>query len=274
MGLCLVTGATGNVGRHIVNELLEKGYRVRALTRNPEKANLPIEAEVVQGDLARPEILHTILEGVTSVHLITTDGASGKPLQSAPEIVKQMVQAGVKKSTVMWSGQQGPVEQAVKESSIEWTILQPQEFMSNMLAWVDSIRENGIYEDGFGSRKTALIHEGDIARVVAAVLTEDGHAGREYTLTGPKTHSIAELVRIIGDVIDRDIQFHELSEKEIRNRMKNEWGSDESEIDYVLSWYKNTPAEGYTVVPTVEEITGRPARTFRQWAEEHRHLFQ
>lgn len=273
-GLYLVTGATGNVGRYLINELLEKGYRVRALTRNPAKANLPKETEVIQGDLAKPDTLAPAFEGVTGVHLITIDGESAKPLQSAPQIVELAVQAGVKKATVLWAGQQGPVEQAVKKSGLEWTILQAQEFMSNMLGWAESIRENGVVKDGFGNRKTALTHEGDIARVAATALMEDGHAGKEYTLTGPETLTIIEAIHIIENVIDRDIRFDELSEKEVRDRMKNVWKSDESEIDYVISWYKNTPAEGYTVVPTVEKITGRPARTFRQWAEKHRDVFQ
>lgn len=272
-GLYLVTGSTGNVGRYLVDELIKKGHRVRALTRTPEKANLTEEADVVQGDLTEPDSLAPVFEGVTGIHLITVDGGTYKPLQAAPQLVELAVQAGVKKATVLWSGRQGPVEQAVKESPLEWTILQPQEFMSNMLGWAESIRENGVVQDGFASRKTALIHEGDIARAAATVLTEGGHDGKEYTLTGPETLTLTEAAHIIGDVTGHDVQFDELSEEQVRKQLTEVWQVDEGEADFITSWYKDTPTEGYTVIPTVEEITGRPARTFRQWAEEHASLF-
>lgn len=271
--LYLVTGATGNVGRHLVDELLAKGQRVRALTRNPEKANFPETVEIVTGDLNRPKTLAPALEGVTGMHLITIGGESFEPLASAPELVDLAQRSGVKRATVLWSGRQGPVEKAVKASGLEWTILQPQEFMSNMLGWAESIRDKGTVEEAFGNRKTALIHEGDIARVAAAVLTEDGHNGKEYTLTGPEALTLFEAAETIGEVTGRKVQFNELTEEQARERM-HQWGIEDEEVEYILSWYRNTPPEGYTVVPTVEYITGSPPRTFRQWAGEHAEQFR
>lgn len=269
----LVTGATGTVGGHIVDELLANGHRVRILTRNPAKADFPDRVEVVTGDLAKPETVAKTFEGVTGVHFITINGDGFGPLETAPELVKLAENAGVKRATVLWSGVPGPVEDAVKESSLEWTILQPQEFMSNALEWKSSIRDEDIAREAFGDRKTAYIHPADIASVAVAALTESGHHGKEVVLTGPEALTPKRAVQIIADVIGREIRFEERTETEERQRMKEEYGIEQEMIDYVISWTKNPPKEAYIISPAVEEITGHPARTFKEWAEENRHHF-
>lgn len=98
----LVAGATGTVGCHIVNHLIQASHPVRALTRNPAKVNLPDGVEVVAGDLAAPETLAPALVGVTGLHLINFDSATGGnvPLQTGPEIVALAKNAGVRRVTV------------------------------------------------------------------------------------------------------------------------------------------------------------------------------
>jgi uncharacterized protein YbjT (DUF2867 family) len=271
----LVTGATGTVGRHLVNHLTQAGHQVRALTRNPEKANLPHGVEVIAGNLALPETLAPALAGVTGLHLINFDsGASGNPLlQNGPEIVALAKKAGVRRVTVLRGGEKGSVEQALEASDLAWTFLQPVEFMANAFDWVESIRTEGVVREPFGSRLSAMIHEGDIAAVAATVLTEDDHAGQSYTLTGPEALTPPEMVRTLGAAIGRDLRFIELTEAQARERWRAS-GYPEEVIEFFVWALGNTPVEGYTVVPTVAQVTGRPARTFAQWAAEHAEVFR
>lgn len=270
----LITGATGTVGGYIVDELLAKGHRVRVLTRHPAKADFPDEVEVVTGDLTKPETVAEAFEEVTGVHFITMNGDGFAPLETAPDLVRLAEGAGVKRATVLWSGVPGPVEDSVKASRLEWTILQPQEFMSNALEWGDSIRKENMAREAFGHRRTAYIHPADIASVTAEVLIHNGHAGKELVLTGPEVLSPEKAVNIIAEVTGKKIRFEERTEEEERQRMKEEYGIEQDMIDYVISWTKNPPPEAYTISPVVEDVTGRPPRTFRQWAEDNVKNFQ
>lgn len=263
----LVTGSTGNVGRHIVNHLLQAGQRVRVLLRDREAVkNLPSEVEAVYGNLTQPETLISAFKGVTGLHLMTM--ASGELLKTGSEIIELASIAGVKRVTLLWSGEKGPVEPIVEASDLEWTQLQPVEFMSNALLWSESIRAEGVVREPFPNNLNAMIHEADIGAVAATVLIEDGHAGKTYTLTGPEALTIPDKVHIISNAIGKDIRFVELTKEQARERLIKSGVSDDM-ADHVIGWYENPPKIGYTVDPTVEEITGRPARTFAQWASEH-----
>lgn len=264
----LVTGATGKVGRPLVEQLLEAGHPVRALTRNPDKANLPANAEVIAGDLTRPETLAAALQGIDSLHLINFGGDDYAPLQAGPEIIALAEQAGVQRVTVLRGGERTSVEEAVEASSLAWTFLEPVEFMSGALDYAASIRTEGMVRQPFADRKTAAVHDADIASVAAAILTSDGHGGKSYTISGPEVLSPRRMVSTISATLGREIPFIELTTEEA----VSEWqaaGMPQEVIDFMLWVYGDTPEVGYTVVPTVEQITGRPARTFRQWVAEH-----
>ncbi len=270
----MVTGATGHIGGYIVSELLKNGHRVRALTRKPEKANFLEEVDVVSGDLNRPETVASAFDGVTGVHFITINGEGFGPLESAPELVRLAEEAGVQRATILWNGIPGPVEDAVKASRLEWTILQPQEFMSNAFEWSDSIRKENVAVESFGHRKTAYVHPADIASVAVAALTQNSHAGKELVLTGPEVLSPVKAVQIIAETTGKDIRFEERSEAEERLRMIKEHGLEQEMIDHVISWQKNPPPEAYTISPVIEQVTGRPPKTFRQWAEVNAYNFK
>jgi uncharacterized protein YbjT (DUF2867 family) len=269
----LVSGATGNVGRPLVAQLLQAGHHVRALTRSPEKANLPAGAEIIRGDLTRPDSFAPALEGIESLHLINFGGDDYALLQTGPEIVALAERAGVKRVTVLRGGERSTIEEAVEASSLAWTFLEPVEFMSGALDYAESIRTEGVVRQPFADRRTAAVHDADIASVAVAVLTQDGHGGRSYTITGPEVLTPREMVRTIGKALGREIPFIELSVKEAQA----EWhtaGMPQEIIDFMMWAYGSTPEVGYTVVPTVEQVTGRPARTFAQWAAEHAHRFR
>jgi uncharacterized protein YbjT (DUF2867 family) len=269
----LVTGATGTVGRNLVEQLFQMCHQVRALTRNPAKADFSAGVEVFEGDLTQPATLAPALEGIDGLHLINFGGDDFAPLQTGSEIVAMAEQAGVKRVTVLRGGPKGTVEQAVEASSMAWTLLEPVEFMSNILRWSYGIQAVGAVRQPFGSRKTAIVHEADIAAVAAGVLTSDGHGGKTYSISGPEVLTPRDMTRMIGEAIGREVQFVELTPDQARE----EWGGaglPRDVIEFLLWVYDNTPPHGYTVVPTVEQITGQPARTFAQWAAEHAAAFR
>ncbi|RJX41480.1 SDR family NAD(P)-dependent oxidoreductase [Paenibacillus pinisoli] len=269
----LVTGATGTIGRHVVEQLLKKGVKVRAVTRNPEKAQLPEGAEAAAGDLTQAETLREALSGVTGIHLIASSYDSYMPWNTDPALIRLAEEAGVKRVSVLMSYEEGPLEEAVKASSLEWTMLMPVEFMANALMdWQPSIQAEGVVREPFGSVRSARIHEGDIAAVSVAALTEAGHHGQSYYLTGPEALSRIEAVSVISDATGKNIRFEELTEEEARQRW-SEQGHDEESIEFFVQMGKNPPEIGYSVLPTVERVTGKPARTFAEWVLEHRDCF-
>lgn len=269
----LVTGATGNIGRPLVEQLLAAGHRVRALTRDPVRAGLPDAAEVVAGDLADASTLAAAFEGVDAAHLITFDGATYGPLTNGEEIVALAVGAGVRRVTLLAGDlDESPLEQAVAASPLEWVRLAPVEFMSNTLEWAESIRTEGVVREAFPEARSALVHDADVAAVAAVALTEDGHHGHEYWITGPEALTIRQRVHILGDVLGREVRFVELSRDEVVARWRGEGYSD-SDIEFFLQMRTDPPEAGRTVRRTVEEVTGVPARTFAQWVEENAAAF-
>lgn len=265
----LVTGATGNTGRHVVAELVRRGEHVRALTRDPRAAarRLPAGVELVAGTHNEPDTLDGALEGVDRLHLTVTAGTA----EAGPRLVQRAVEAGVQRFTVVWGGAVGPAEQAVAESGVEWTRLEPQEFMSNTLTWVDSIRAEGIVREPY-DHPSALVHEADIAAVAAAALLDDGHAGRAYNLTGPETLTPRERIAILSRATGREISLVPMTHEEAVERLMAS-GVSRADADYVIGWYAAPNAEAVTVVDTVERVTGRAPRTFAQWVAEHAERF-
>ncbi|WP_066373809.1 NmrA family NAD(P)-binding protein [Herbidospora mongoliensis] len=257
----LVTGATGNVGRPLVTQLLAAGHEVRALTRNPEKAGLPDVVEIVQGDLSQPSAL---FEGVEAAHLITFAGDPAAIAEAARGLSRVTVLRGHPEAD--------PLELALREAGLRPTCLAPVEFMSNALEWADSIKAEGVVRHGFATMPSSMVHEYDIAAVAAVALTEDGHQGKEYWITGPELLTAPEKVAVLSKVLDREIRFEELTAEQMTAHWAA-WGFGEEDIAFMLQMSTDPPIAGRTVLPTVEQVTGRPARTFADWVAENTGAF-
>lgn len=265
----LVTGATGNTGRHVVAELVRRGEEVRALTRDPGAAValLPPEAALVRGTHTDLATLDGALDGVDRLHLTATAGL----VETGPELVRRAVAAGVRRITVLWGGYVGPVEQAVAESGVEWTRLEPQEFMSNALTWADSIRAEGVVREPF-DLPSAVVHEGDIGAVAAAALLEEGHGGQAYTLTGPEALTTSQRIALLSGAVGAPIDLVRITPDQAIARLVAE-GVSRADAEYVIGWHADPPPEASTPVETVRRVLGRPARAFSDWAAEHADRF-
>ncbi|WP_061299519.1 NmrA family NAD(P)-binding protein [Herbidospora cretacea] len=257
----LVTGATGNVGRPLVTQLIEAGHEVRALTRNPAQANLPDGVEIVEGDLSHPSGL---FDDVDAAHLITFAGD--------PSAIATAARALKRVTLLRGSPDADPLELALREAGLRPTGLAPVEFMSNALDWADTIRTEGVVRHGFATVPSSTVHESDIAAVAAAALTEDGHQGEEYWITGPEALTVPEKVAVLSKVLARDIRYEELTAEQMTAHWAS-WGFDEDDIAFMLQMSTDPPVQGRTVLPTVEQVTGRPARTFADWVRENAAAF-
>ncbi|WP_454195315.1 NmrA family NAD(P)-binding protein [Nocardia sp. Marseille-Q1738] len=265
----LVTGATGNTGRHVAAELLRRGRSVRALTRDPQRAAtlLPAGVELVAGTHTEPGTLDAALNGVTGLHITVTAGVA----ETGPELVRRAVSAGVERITILWGGYVGPAETAVAESGVAWTRLEPQEFMSNALTWVDSIRAEAVVREPF-DLPSAVVHPADLGAVAATALIEDGHAGRAYNLTGPQALTTSERVAMVADALGRDLAFEQISYEQAIERLQ-QTGVSRADAEYVVGWHADPPESARTPDGTLERILGRPAHTFAEWVTEHKDHF-
>jgi uncharacterized protein YbjT (DUF2867 family) len=267
MSKILVTGATGNVGRHVVSQLSRAGLEVRAFARRPEAVGADVE--VVQGDLNDPATLEPALKDVESVFLLWP----GFTVGNAAEVVSAI--AGQARRVVYLSAHvedvdashYGGVEQLIRGSGLGWTFLRPGGFAANTLGWAEQIRK-GVVRAPYGEASRALIHEKDIAAVAVHVLTSAGHNGAVYDLTGPAELTQAEQVRVIGEVVGREVRWEEQPIEEAREQLLASWGEPAFVESALKAWggFVTSPERANN---TVQRLLGRPALTFRQWAEDH-----
>lgn len=163
------------------------------------------------------------------------------------------------------------IERLLAGSRLATTIIRPGMFASNVLHWwAASIRNGDVVRWPYGAAETAPVDERDIAAVAARVLVDDAHAGGDYVLTGPESLSQREQVRIIGDVIGRPVQFHELSPEEFRREAV---GWPPPVVDMLLGAWKATLGRPAFVTSSVLDILGSAPHTFHEWAADHAAAF-
>ncbi|MFE1437246.1 NAD(P)H-binding protein [Streptomyces sp. NPDC058739] len=278
----LVTGATGRVGRVVVDQLLDAGVPVRALTRRPEAAMLPAQVEVFAGDLTVPESLDPALNGAGAVFLVWT-----APPRTAEAVVERLA-AHVRRVVFLSSPHQTPhplfqqlnpmavmhadVERLIAATGLESTIIRPGMFASNSLAWwAPAIRAGEVVRWPCGAAESAPVDDRDIAAVAARTLYQDAHVGGDYVLTGPESLTQAAQVAVIGDVLGRRIAFEEMTPDEFRRLW--EGAAPSSVVDMLLAAWSAAVGQPAYVTTAVADILGTAPRTFRQWAADHATAF-
>lgn len=272
----LITGATGAVGRLVVARLLADGAEVHALTRRPDQAQLPAAVSVFGGDLTTGDIQEGAFAGITSMFVFPADGDIRPFLAAASE-------AGVRRCVVLSSlaaAAESPrdlrspsyhhhrtIEQAVAGSGVAHTFLRPGSFANNLLFWAYTIKTMGMVAGPYPQSAQSLIHEADVADVAVAALTQEGHVGKIYPLSGPECLTQAEQLRTIGAAISRELAYHVTTPEAWAQSMRQ--FMPEPIIAMLLEYWSDTVAQPDTVRPTVAQITGRPGRTLAQWAADH-----
>jgi uncharacterized protein YbjT (DUF2867 family) len=278
MPVILVTGATGNVGGELVRTLTAANLPVRALTRGSGRPSaLPPGAEAASGDLNDPGSLRQALDGADGIFLLPG-------YADMPGVLAAARQAGVTKvvqlsGTSVANGDLSNAitaymtesEQAARESGLAWTILRPAALMSNTLQWVPQLRAGNVVRAPFGGVAAAMIDPVDIAAVAAAALTMPGHENQVYTLSGPQPLTPADRVRILAETLGRDLRFEAQSDDEARVEMTAAMPA--KYVDAFFSFYVDGTLDESKVLPTVNSVTGRPPRTFAQWAIAHAAAF-
>ncbi|MFP3967270.1 NAD(P)H-binding protein [Actinomadura fulvescens] len=273
--MILVTGATGKVGGQVVTRLLKEGVKVRALAREPEAADLPGGVDVVRGDLADPGSLDAALDGVDKVFLVwptlAADDAAAEAVRRITERARRVVYMSSMGAGVPDGGpvldSHGLLERLITESGVEWTFLRGGGFAGNDLAWAKDIQDSGVVREPFGGWRRSLVHEADLAAVGVRALLEDGHVGATYDLTGPQALSQAERVRIVGEVTGRPLRFEALSLEEARQQFLS-WLPPEA-VEATIESMLEVTRKPEEVTAAVEEITGRPALSYREWVVDH-----
>lgn len=275
----LVTGATGNIGRALLTELrAHDAGPLGGLTRDATRAAFPDGVRAVRGDLARADRLDRAFTGVRSLFLL-------QGLGDEAQIVDAARQAGVEhvvlvSSITVETHPHLPAAQAnraaegvLENSGMEWTILRPTQFASNTLMWAPSIRVNGTVRAPYPDTGLPTIHPSDIAAVARVALTEPGHRGHTYSLTGPQCLTPRQQVADIGTVVGRDLRFVELSREQAHQDLAPHLGDQVAEA--MLDLMGGDVNEGLTTVrDTVARITGRPAAPFSRWAEDNADAFR
>jgi len=275
----LVTGATGTVGRALTSLLLTEGAKVRAVTRNPRTAGLPDGAEVVEADPTSADTLADPLVGATAVFLnpAATGEATGRILELAAErgvtravlLSAAVVEDGVAEQSNILAAWHKGIEDAVTGSGLQWTIVRPGEFASNAAQqWGSQIRDTGVVRAAYGQSTTAPIHERDVAAVSMRALVSGEHARARYLLTGPQSLTRAEMVRILAEAIGRPVRFEEVSRDRALQALVG-LGAPRPIVETMLDWQAASQHREAFVSPVVEQVTGRPALSFAQWAADH-----
>jgi uncharacterized protein YbjT (DUF2867 family) len=271
----LVTGATGNIGRHVVAGLRERAdVAVRALVRRPNAAGVPPDVQVFHGDLTNPGSLDDALDGVDAVFLLWpflkpdgADAVAAAVAEHARNVVYVSASIVTDDGDRSTNGVWGAVEQAVRRSGVSWTFLRAGGFATNTLEWAPAIRTGEPVGLPFPAAGRSSIHERDIADVAVAALTGDGHAERAYVLTGPATLTMAEHVRLIGEAVGRETSVVTVSHGDAHAALAARMGPEFAV--FFLDYLAGLVEAPEPVTRTVEDMTGRPARPFATWAADH-----
>ena len=285
--MILVTGATGQNGSELVRRLSAQDVPVRALVRSSAKArslsSLP-GVEIVEGDMARPEMLATALEGVDRAMLISSTAPDMVEVQSA--FIDAARKAGVRHvvklsgiipdldSPFRFARMHGEIEQRLEASGMAFTHLRAGEFMPSYFRQVPSIVGRGILALPMEDARIASIHIGDIAEVAAAVLTTPGHDGKTYPLTGPEALSMDEVAEKLSAVTGKTIRYVNVDPEEAKQAQLAR-GLPPYLVDGLVELFaERRKGKESEVWQTIETVFGWRPTSFDEFARQNAAIFR
>ncbi len=267
--MILVTGATGNMGRHLVRSLHRQGAAVRAVSRDAAKARalLPADVEIAEGDLRDPGFLERVCRGAEAVFTLLEAGDPRDVVKAAVDARRIVLVTSLLAETLPdgFVGQLSlDAEQAVRDSGARWTVLRPWEFTTNTLAWADEVRAAGVVRKPAAGQPSPVVDPADVADVAAlALLDGDGtHAGQTYALTGPTLLTPYDKVAVLGAALGRGLSFEE-------NGTPEQLAAIRETPDQVSEGFGVCFMTSPGVLPTIADVLGRPPRDYAQWVADN-----
>jgi uncharacterized protein YbjT (DUF2867 family) len=279
--MILVTGATGTIGRPLVDQLLAMGCSIRVFTRDLAKvAHLGDRVERAVGDLERPDTVAPAVEGVDRMFLLTLGFGPGQDTNAVAAAKRAGVRHVVKLSTIeaanptvtigRWHHER---EDIVRASGLTWTFLRPGMFMSNALQWAETVKRGSVYFPG-GKGKVAPIDPYDVATIAALALTEPGHENTAYELTGPELLSIGEMTQTLAQVSGKPLRYVSVPSFAARMFLRRS-GMDKRLVAALLEGAAALrDGRGAIITETFKQVAGRDPRTFEDWCRNHESAFQ
>ena len=271
--MILVTGATGKVGRELVEELGAAGAPFRAGTRSPATVTV---TNAVPSTSTGPRRSPERSQGVDSLFLLTSGGT-----ERETGVVDAAKKAGVRQVVKLsvWGAEEDAfvigrlhrsVEQAIEASGLAWTFLRPNGFMQNYsTSGAGLIKSQGVIYDSTHDARCSVIDAHDIGVVAARALTEPGHEGKAYKLSGPEALSNTEIAEKISRAVGRPVRHVDLPDDEYKKGLVG-FGMPGTYADAIvdLNHYYRTGAAA-PVTPDFERLVGRKPGTFDQFARDH-----
>lgn len=286
MNPILVTGATGTVGAGVIRELQARGVPVRALVRDRERAAAALGAgvELAAGDFTDPASIRAALDGVERVFLCSPNHP--RQVEHETNVIdaaaradaRQLVKIGANGAQIgspleFWDAH-GRIEAHLRESGLPWVVLHPSSYTSNLLAAARTIATTGTLFAPAGEAKVTLVDPRDVAAVAATVLTEDGHDGRTYTLTGPEAVTYHEAAQQLSVAIGQPVEFVDVPDGAARAAMVEAglpaWLADQ----LIILWGQLRRGAAATTTDVVHVLTGHEPRTVAAFARDHAWAFR
>ena len=276
--MILVTGSPGNIGTPLAQQLLERGEKIRLMVRDPKKqaqilADLTARgAEIVQGDFANPASLTPCFTGVESAFLLVpvaleTTEWKGSFVEAAKKngverIVNLSVSGASSNSPIDLFRRHWAAEQTLESSGIAWTHLQPTDLARfNIRSLLPTVQAQGVFYSTVGEGRVALVDETDVAEVAAVALTEDGHEGKKYVLTGPKAVSYPEIAEALANQLGKSVKYIDIDPAQAKQAMIGagmpDWVADF--VNDLRDFEKKGEASGPT--QDIQHILQRAPRT-------------
>jgi uncharacterized protein YbjT (DUF2867 family) len=283
--MILVTGATGTTGGATLRALVRAGVPVRAFVRDAARLEVGAGVEVAIGDFADRSSLDRAFVGVEKAYLVAAPAPGQVELESAfVDAAKRAGIAHLVRLSVIGADQPGAdalrfgaihqaLERIVRDSGLVWTFLRPNDFMQNLLGQAQSIASQGVFYSALSpSARVSSVDATDIGDVAARVLTEPGHGGKAYTLTGPEALNQDDVAARLSAVLGREISRVTTTPDEARTGMLG-MGYPEWVVDGLVELWRlyETGAVAH-VSPDIERVLGRPARSIDDFARENRTL--